>query len=336
MNDTQEKRAERVRYSETRLTELERDFGNLTALEGLPNLTIFAAGSYARKEASVHSDIDLFFLTPASKSEVSEININSLRMFGQVIECVRTLNFPAFSNDGQYLHLLHTDEILKHLGGRTDDHDNFFTARMLLLLEGYCLYGKDHFASVTRKIVESYFQDYPNHQDNFHPRFLLNDICRFWKTLLLNYENKRRFKDGDHEGAEEFRKVKQKVRNFKLKYSRMTTCFATIAALASTERPIDAECVIELTKLTPYERLESVPKAIPRASDVVTAILDSYAWFLDQTGLSTEELHEKFSDEQKRTDMFGKAKEYGDRMFELLEIVNDERSELKLFRNLVI
>lgn len=344
MTTTQEKRDARVEYSLTHLNQLKNGFANLPATSKIPELTIFAAGSYARQEASEFSDIDLFFLTSKKQQEIPELNTNSLRLFGQVIEAVEALDFPSFSNDGQYLVLLHTDDILENLGGRTDDHQNYFTARMLLLLEGHCLYGERVFDEVTTKIVESYFQDFPDHRDNFHPRFLLNDICRFWKTLLLNYENKRRFKslaglielDEAAKKEQEKLKIKQKVRNFKLKYSRMTTCFATIAALGSHPDKIEAQTVLDLTKNTPYQRLALIPRSLPDTEAVVTEILDSYAWFLDQTGLSTETLDEKFSDEERRTEMFSRAKNYGDLMFSLLTIIDEKRPELRLFRNLVI
>lgn len=348
MSITQEKRQERIDYSEERLDDLKNRLEDLTALKTIPNLTIYAAGSYSRKEASEHSDIDLFFLTPTSKHDVQELNISSLKMFGQVIEVVESMLLPTLSNDGEYLRLIHTNEILENLGGRVDDHQNFFTARMLLLLEGHCLYGQDQYDQVSEQIVSSYFYDYPKHSDSFHPRFLLNDICRFWKTLLLNYENKRRYKLTETElaskypqcttteEAQEIRKIDQKVRNFKLKYSRMTTCFATIASLASTPNQIDTQRVLELTQLTPYQRLESVPHNLNGTKKLIQQILESYAWFLDQTGLSKEDLHDKFSDESKRKQMFEKAQLYGDLMFELLREVDKEKPDLNLFRNLVI
>ncbi len=127
MNTTQEKRNKRIEYSLSRLDELKNSFSKLSATAKIPKLTIFAAGSYARQEASKFSDIDLFFLTSKKKNEIDELNTNSLRLFGQVIEVVEDLAFPAFSNDGQYLVLLHTDDILENLGGRTDDHQNYFT-----------------------------------------------------------------------------------------------------------------------------------------------------------------------------------------------------------------
>ncbi len=174
---------------------------------------------------------------------------------------------------------------------------------------------------------------------------LLNDICRFWKTLLLNYENKRRFKSAEAakdpqnnklSSEQEEAKIKQKVRNFKLKYSRMTTCFATIAALASQDGKIDAGSVLELTKRSPYERLALIPERMPIATGVISDILDSYAWFLNQTGLRTATLDKKFSNEKQREEMFARAKEYGDLMFQLLSLIDVQRPDLKLFRNLVI
>ena len=57
------------------------------------------------------------------------------------------------------------------------------------------------------------FKDFPDHPRTFQPIFLMNDICRFWKTMLLNYEHKRH---GDGEPGDEIRR-RSKVKNFKLK-----------------------------------------------------------------------------------------------------------------------
>jgi UTP:GlnB (protein PII) uridylyltransferase len=53
----------RSEYSLIRLNELKEKLENLSELKDVPNLTIFAAGSYARLEASEYSDIDMFFLS---------------------------------------------------------------------------------------------------------------------------------------------------------------------------------------------------------------------------------------------------------------------------------
>ena len=324
---------ERSNYSRGQLTELQRRLSKLKELEAFPKLTIFAAGSYARLEASRYSDLDVFFLSLGDGTDLREPYTNSFRLFGRVIEAADAMDFPKFSNDSQYLVILHTSDIICHLGSPKDDHENYFTARMLLLLESYCLYGVKAYEDILKTIVESYFNDYPDHKHTFQPMFLLNDICRFWKTLLLNYEHKRNFGAGVEDQK---LKTRQKVRNFKLKYSRMTTCFATIAALGSHLAPVTREQVLDLTKLTPRERLQSITSRVPEAQVAVSEVLERYAVFLEMTALKTEDIEERLSDKQRRTEMFKEANAYGDAMFKLLQVIDETDPRRRLLRNLVI
>jgi predicted nucleotidyltransferase len=322
----------RLEYSKLRLQELENRLAVLPELRTIPTLTIFGAGSYARLEASKYSDIDLFFLSDGARNDVSEPRTKSLRLFGKVIDIIDSMSFPKFSNDCEYLVLLHTQDILTNLGGRTDDHENYFTARMLLLLESKCLYGGERFTDVTTQIISSYFKDYPDHRDTFQPTFLLNDICRFWKTLLLNYENKRNVHPDE---VDLERRQKQRVRNFKLKFSRLTTCFASIAALASANAPVSEQYVLTLTQLTPRERLGLV-RNTPSLRAAVDDVLCRYGWFLEMTGLSTDELENQFHEREQRIKMFQRANEYRDAMFRLLQAIDAAKPEFHLLRTLAV
>ena len=211
--------------------------------------------------------------------------------------------------------------MLEHLGSPKDDWSNYFTLRMLMLLESECLLGDAVYDQIMRRIVRSYYRDYPDHQSSFEPWFLVNDIMRFWKTLLLNYENRRNQNppDGHPDSESEINKTKQKVRNYKLKYSRMTICFSTIAALGTYQSPVNEQDVVDLMKLTPQERLQLVSERRPQAAPLVDSILESYAWFLTMTALPTVELEAHFDDKSKRHSMFDQANEYGNRVFNLLE-----------------
>jgi hypothetical protein len=73
---------------------------------------------------------------------------------------------------------------------------------------------------------------------------------------------------------------------------------------------------------------------MPEVGKVVREVLDKYSWFLEMTGLPTEQLEGRFSDKQKRTEMFQKANNYGDSMFKLLQTI--DKSDKRLLRNLVI
>ena len=256
----------------------------------------------------------MFFMMDIFRAEIAGYRTRSFRLWGRLIETIELMKFPSFSSDCEYLVILHTPDIVEKLGGRLDDHENFFTARMLLLLESKCLHGERVFDATIQQIITSYFKDFPDHKETFQPMFLMNDICRFWKTLLLNYENKRTVRLL----ADESQRTKQKVRNFKLKYSRMTMCFATAAALGSHCFSVTEEQVFALTKLTPREQLQSIVDRIPTIAPLVEDILGRYAEFLELTGLPTTSLEAKFSDKQRRTEMFAGANEYGDAMFRLI------------------
>ena len=323
---------ERSAYSKGRMDELKDHFANLKEFTSFPKLTVFVAGSYGRLEASEYSDLDLFFLYEGGRKDLDQPHTHELQLFGRIIDTVNEMKFPKFSNDCEFLTVLDTDKIIEHLGSSKDDHENYFTARMLLLLESICLCGEEAYKDVIRKIISAYFRDFHDHPENFWPTFLLNDICRFWKTLLLNYESSRRIVNGDDP-----QKTKTRVRNFKLKFSRLTTCFATIAALGCHHAPVKEQQVIELTTLTPRQRLELVAKIRPGTEKAAEDVLAKYALFVQMTGLPTEQLEDHFSDKEKRIEMFQKANDYGDSMFNLLlDLDRNEGLGPRLLRVLVV
>jgi predicted nucleotidyltransferase len=319
---------QRRAYSLDRITELTSAIDKLTEPIELADLTIFTVGSYGRLEASSHSDIDLFFVYGPSDASKEQRRTNELRLFGRLIEKVADLGFPKLSNDAQYLQSHEAKKVLKHLGSAVDDSRNYFTTRMLLLLESRSLYGDASYNHVVKAMLDSYYRDYPTHEENFRPWFLLNDIMRFWKTLLLNYENKRNRADDPSD-------PKPRVKNFKLKYSRATTCFATICAVGASSGPVGLHEMVDIVSVTPRERLLRVAVDMPQLEDAVARVLDDYAWFLEKTGLPTEELEGLFVEKQSKTEMFARASDYGQKLFSLLQQI-DANSKSPLMRVLVV
>jgi hypothetical protein len=117
----------------------------------------------------------------------------------------------------------------------------------------------------------------------------------------------------------------------------MTTCFASIASICSYTIPIKEQQIIEQIRLTPRERLESIPTRMPRAEEAVQNVLDNYAFFLEKTGLTIDRLDSHFSDKRKRTEMFQIANEYGDSMYRLLQVLDEcQEKKSKFLRYLVI
>lgn len=315
---------EKRENSVTRLNHLKASLQPLQELQDLKSMTVFVAGSYARNEASIYSDIDLFFVFDGNPKDLSNPNIRSLRAFARIIEESDSLGFPAFSNDGEFLKVLEAPEIMRELGGRNDDYLNYFTARMLMLLESVPIYGEDTYQHVVREIIDAYFRDYSHHPKEFRPIFLINDILRFWKTLCLNYENKR-----NQPETERDRKVKQKIKNFKLKFSRMLTCFGSISAIANLAPNSGPEQIMNLGRLTPFERLQETVGERKMMHREFEALTDDYRWFLEITNVSEEDLLQQFHHKDFREDAFQRAERFGDNMYAIVREIAEETGYLR-------
>ncbi len=322
----------KTEYSQARLTDLRDRIAAIEAVSRIPELTIFVAGSFARYEASEHSDLDLFFVCRGDRSEEDGSRTNELEMFGDLIRTAKEMAFPRFSGDARYLEVHAASDIMETLGSRQDDAQNHFTLRLLMMLESRPLFGDAIYQRVIEEFVDSYFRDYPDHQTTFEPTFLINDISRYWRTLLANYEHIRNQMESEEE------RIRQKVRNYKLKYSRLTTCFATVAALASFDTPVEPEQVRQVIDLTPRQRLELVAARRGGALESVQGIIDGYADFLAMTELPTVDLERHFRDKQSRGELFAAASRYGDSMFDLLLKLDGLQNNVhrRILRTLVV
>lgn len=209
------------------------------------DICVYVTGSFARDEAGDNSDLDIFSIGK-EKSKLNEI-----LLFSELIKINDKLKFPPFSNDGQYLTIFNYSEHKDTIGSPEDDHNNWFTARMLLLLESKCLYNTDNYDKFINDILDFYFRDCDGKDREFNLFFILNDILRFWRTLCLNYELGRT------------KNKPWKKKNINLKFSRRLMVFSTIIYLCILDIE-DKDGFLEMIKLSPIERLR---KAIDKIDD---------------------------------------------------------------------
>ena len=236
------------------------------------------------------------------------------------------MGFPPFSGDGKYLDILYVGEMERVLGSPRDDSLNAFTARMLLLLESRPVYDEAVYARLLERIVGFYYRDFDDHADTFLPAFLLNDILRFWRTLTLNYEH-HRLKLLDLAGEElTLKKADSALKNYKLKVSRLATCFSMVANLSAEPVPVTVETVLHLCRMTPAERFERLRAQGPIANEVIDQLFEIYDAFLESTRHDKDDLLVEFTSSSHRERALGDAKRYGDLIYKLLqEVASAER-----------
>lgn len=317
----------RREFSENRLQELTDAFSTKIECRDPDSLAIYITGSYGRLEASTHSDLDIFFLHTGKVDVDQYSRIEKALLDASVIKASRELEFPEFTKGGIYLSIHFLEDMLETLGSPDDDYTNSFTARLLLLLESRPFFGKQIFDKIVYNIIERYFRDYHDHERDFYPVFLVNDITRYWKTMCLNYEHGR-----NRRTENETEKNRIHLKNLKLKYSRLMTCFSMVAALLE-KRPIDPKDIKDLVHLTPVERLNDLALKSKEMRESVENVLQCYADFLEDTGKSEDEVLSWIGDNDNRNLAFNRARQYGS---EFYKVVVSAAENAQLLRYLVI
>lgn len=321
--------ADRRAQTEARTKEL-RSLLDAAAKIAEGKACVYATGSFGRREASAFSDLDVFIVAKCDKPPEPEAKrqsvlnpLDGILIKAELIRVGRHLRFPDFTGDGRYLVQYSVKDFTETLGTPEDDVTNTFTAKLLLLLESCPLVGSAVYDDVIDEVVSEYWRDYEGHENDFIPAFLANDILRLWRTLCVNYEART-------ERTPELEKAKRKLKNFKLKHSRLLTCYSALLyllALDARQGSVSQQDAIEIIRLTPTERLECLQNRadLVDAKATIGDLLGQYEGFLMTTNAREDELIECFLDKQKSRDYMLSADKFGDLMFEALNQIGNRR-----------
>ncbi|MFZ5816674.1 MAG: hypothetical protein ACOY93_15495 [Bacillota bacterium] len=299
---------DRREFSESRLRQLaERIKGSSTLVER-ESLTVIACGSYGRLEAGEGSDLDLFLVDtgPRRRGRKAE----DARVRAELMAVGRELGFPEFTRNGRYLRTHAARDLVRRLGSRMDDFTNDFTVRLLLLMESRPVHNPAVYTEALRQVIAGYYGDYPAHRADFQPAFLQNDLCRYWYTLWVNYENPRRRPGGSAETE-----ALHRLRNLKLKYCRRLTCYSLMAVLGA-HPSLSPEELLAWTARTPLERLEAVAVR-QRRRRLFEQVRSQYARFLDE--VHHRDILTRLQDRGYRTAEFERADQFSRSASALLE-----------------
>ena len=170
----------------------------LARLSGPAEVSIVLMGSWGRGEVTAESDDDFMLLVHGAERPHDEVE-PSVEQIGSVLNSSPgdrdIFGVPAFS------------ERLVHDIGLDDDDNSNFTRRLLLMLESLPVTGEDAYREVRTELLDRYLDQ--SVKAYRPPRFFLNDIVRYWRTICVDFAGK------EHEGPK-----KWGLRNAKLRASR--------------------------------------------------------------------------------------------------------------------
>jgi predicted nucleotidyltransferase len=141
-------------------------------------------GSWGRGEVTGESDIDWALVV-----DDPDLALDDPGLVRTVATLRLLLEDEGAPPGGQQMFggAFHAWRLVDHIGLAEDDSANL-TRRMLLLLESVAVTAPDIHAALKRRVLERYL----SRQSRSHrpPRFLLNDIIRYWRTIAVDFEGK--------------------------------------------------------------------------------------------------------------------------------------------------
>jgi hypothetical protein len=166
--------AARVRTAD-RLASARQEVGDL-AVD--PDVTVALMGSWGRWELTSGSDED--WLVVHRRAPASEVR----PAVSTLSEALR----PPAGEQGIFNRAVAVEELVR-FGLDADDNTNM-TRRLLFLLESVPLLGEGAHRDAQRAILAAYLEG--ERRDRRPPRFLLNDVVRYWRTICVDFEGKSR------------------------------------------------------------------------------------------------------------------------------------------------
>ncbi len=310
-------------FSIEKKNELKRIISEPTKLiSGDCELIVF--GSLARNEYTFESDLDWTLLIDG------QVKPNHQEIALKIKDQLDKANFknPGFS--GIFGGLTFSHDLVHNIGG-SDDFNNNMTRRMLLLLESESMTHDSPivYSRVIRSVIKRYLQVIFDFSKNKYPRFLVNDMIRFWRTLCVDFAAKE-WQQNDYKWV---------IRNIKLRFSRKLLFVSGMLMCSSiyNKNFTEQEALKTLEGFiykSPLENLATFFNNNQKLNDLGKQIFSSYNYFLGVMNDKTQReiLMNMKPNEIGDNELFQKLRKKGHN-FEnsLIEIFFEKKSPLKDF-----
>lgn len=259
------------------------------------SLVVF--GSLARNEFTRKSDVDWTYLIDG------QANSDHLTISREISEVLRGAGFKGPNPQGAFASMVFSHDLIHQIGGQEDTNRNM-TQRMLLLLESVAIgeRAQEAYERVMKGVISRYLEEgsrlLTSDGGRYKvPRFLLNDVARFWRTMAVDFASKQRDRGGRGWG----------LRNLKLRMSRkllfasgLLTCFSP--CLDPEAKPLESAGSDELQahliqylrdqfRLSPLEVLGNAIRFCNVPNDAGIRLFESYDEFLGM--LDDDNIREK-------------------------------------------
>jgi len=147
-----------------------------------PGASIVLMGSWGRRERTAGSDDDFLILVAGAErpdARPTVADVSDVLGVGEAKPGTQDVFGVQVFVDG----------LVDRIGLEHDSNANL-TRRMLLLLESLPVLGADAHRDALSRVVDGYVLGQA--KDHRPPRFLLNDLIRYWRTICVDFAGKER------------------------------------------------------------------------------------------------------------------------------------------------
>jgi hypothetical protein len=143
-----------------------------------PDASVVLFGSWGRREVTPGSDTDWSVLVEGEPR--ARVRPGRTDLDGHL--------GPDPAGEGSFGGAVFASALWENVGLRADSWDNL-TVRMLLLLESVAVAGEDVHQRSRDTVLATYLREVDAYRP---PRFFLNDLIRYWRTVAVDFEGKAR------------------------------------------------------------------------------------------------------------------------------------------------